>query len=94
MDGVAGPRLTPKKCNGCGLCEAVCPRAVLAVEGGKVRLRDRDACVECGACGRNCPTAAVSVKVRVGSAAGLLRSWHAGSEPSGRRRAAGEEDRE
>jgi ferredoxin len=66
--------LDAARCNGCGMCMVVCPHAVFALEDGKARLADRDACMECGACARNCPTGAVSVKPGVGCAVAVLRS--------------------
>ena len=30
---------------------------------GRVRIKDRDACMECGACARNCPSEALKVRL-------------------------------
>ncbi len=66
----------PERCNGCGACMDVCPHAVWALDperdGGRVRIVDRDACIECGACQLNCPTGAARVNSGVGCATALL----------------------
>jgi ferredoxin-like protein FixX len=54
------------------MCTLVCPHAVFAVDGGKARIADRDACMECGACAVNCRTGALSVESGVGCAYALL----------------------
>lgn len=59
-------------CTGCGLCLAVCPHGVLAMNERHVQIRNRDACMECGACRRNCPVGAVSVEAGVGCAAAVI----------------------
>ena len=73
--------LDETRCNGCGMCETVCPRAVLALQGRKARIVDRGACIECGACARNCPTGALSVDSGVGCAWAVLRGALRGTEP-------------
>ena len=35
-------------------------------EHGRVRIENRDACMECGACAMNCPTEALTVQAGVG----------------------------
>jgi len=74
MDGVATVRLVDAACNGCGMCEEVCPHGVFAVAEGKARILDRDACMECGACSRNCPVEALSVTSGVGCATAVINS--------------------
>ena len=67
--------LNEEKCIGCGMCTAVCPHAVLSLNGtGRIEITNRDACMECGACARNCPTDAISVSVGVGCAAAVINS--------------------
>ena len=63
-----------EKCVGCGMCTAVCPQAVFALENGKARIGDRDGCMECGACSMNCPAEAIFVKKGVGCAAAVINS--------------------
>ncbi|MEI6827979.1 MAG: mercury methylation ferredoxin HgcB [Desulfuromonadales bacterium] len=62
-------------CIGCGRCLEVCPHQVFAANGEKVRLADRDACMECGACALNCPVRAITVDAGVGCASGLINEW-------------------
>ena len=71
-----------ERCVGCGMCAAVCPHGVFAVENGKSRVVLRDACMECGACRRNCPAGAIEVDPGVGCAAGLLQEWVRGLSAS------------
>ncbi|HVN71302.1 MAG TPA: mercury methylation ferredoxin HgcB [Desulfomonilia bacterium] len=64
--------LDEHKCTGCGMCLEVCPHEVFTMNGKRVRITNRDACMECGACSRNCPAGAVSVKAGVGCAAAVI----------------------
>ena len=70
------------RCNGCGLCVAVCPRAVFALADGRAALLDRGACIECGACALNCVSGAISVDPGVGCAQAIIHGWLTGGEPS------------
>ena len=67
-------QLDEEKCNGCGMCEVVCPHAVFAISNRKARIENRDACMECGACAINCPVDAIYVKSGVGCAAAVINS--------------------
>jgi ferredoxin len=69
-------------CNGCGLCVAVCPRAVFAMAGQRAALVDQGACLECGACALNCVPGAITVSAGVGCAQAIITGWLTGSEPS------------
>jgi len=82
LPDVATLELDEGACNGCGICETVCPHAVFRVEERKARIADRDACIECGACQLNCPEAAISVHAGVGCAAAIIKGWVTGKEPS------------
>jgi len=47
--------LQTKRCKGCGVCVAFCPRNVLKVVSGKVQVVDEDACIACRMCEKICP---------------------------------------
>jgi ferredoxin len=66
--------LDPARCNGCGMCAAVCPHGVFAVKHRQVSLVRQEACMECGACQVNCPTGAITVESGVGCAAAMFRA--------------------
>lgn len=72
LPGVTTLRLDRAACAGCGDCIEVCPREVLAMEGGLAAIRDPDSCIECGACVLNCPTGALTVRAGVGCASGII----------------------
>lgn len=72
LAGVVTLELETAKCNGCGLCIRVCPHGVFEAEDHKVRIADRDACMECGACAMNCKPGAVVVRSGVGCAYAVL----------------------
>jgi Pyruvate/2-oxoacid:ferredoxin oxidoreductase delta subunit len=74
LSNVVTLALDQEKCVGCGMCEIVCPHAVMVVAQGQAEIIDRDACMECGACARNCPTEAVTVRAGVGCAAAVINS--------------------
>jgi NAD-dependent dihydropyrimidine dehydrogenase PreA subunit len=71
---VVSLELDLEKCNGCGICLKVCPHAVLAKHDSKVRISNRDACMECGACAMNCEPQAIRVESGVGCAAAVLNA--------------------
>jgi NAD-dependent dihydropyrimidine dehydrogenase PreA subunit len=72
----------PSRCNGCGMCVHVCPHGVFRLEAKRAVLADRGACMECGACVRNCEMGAMTVRVGVGCAAGVLAGLVTGGEPN------------
>ena len=74
LKGVTTLQLNDDLCNGCGMCEEVCPHAVLTVENGIARIVERDACMECGACARNCRPGALTVRAGVGCAQAVINS--------------------
>jgi len=71
-----------ERCNGCGMCVQVCPHAVFALENKRAKLVNRDACMECGACALNCPEGALTVRVGVGCALGVINGALRGTEPT------------
>ncbi len=74
--------LDAEACTGCRMCTNVCPHGVFEMDGAKVRIVDRGACMECGACVRNCAFGALSVNAGVGCAAAIINGWVKGTEPS------------
>ena len=80
LKDVATLKLNRERCIGCGLCLAVCPHEVFALESGKAHIVDLDACMECGACAKNCPVEALCVKTGVGCASGILSGILRGGE--------------
>ena len=82
LESVVTLSLDATRCNGCGLCVAVCPHAVFRLEKKRAVLADRGACMECGACAKNCEPGAVSVRAGVGCAAGVLAGLAAATEPT------------
>ncbi len=82
LDSVVTLSLDAGRCNGCGLCVAVCPHTVFRLEQKRAVLADRGACMECGACAKNCEPGAIFVRVGVGCAAGVLAGLAAGTEPT------------
>lgn len=75
LKGVATLRLEQETCIGCGMCLAVCPQEVFAMEYGKqVRVIEQDACMECGACMMNCPVGAIWVQSGVGCAQAVFNT--------------------
>ncbi len=75
LANVATLELNRGVCIGCGMCVAVCPHGVFALQGAKAEIRDLDACMECGACAVNCPVSAIGVDSGVGCASGLINEW-------------------
>jgi len=53
-------KLDLSKCNGCGLCEEVCPLGILRLEKKKVHMME--GCVNCRTCLRVCPKGVFSVE--------------------------------
>ena len=72
LPGVTTLEYEETLCVGCGSCETVCPHGVFAMNGKKVRLVDKDGCMECGACALNCETEAITVRSGVGCASAVI----------------------
>ena len=81
LESVVTLSLDAARCNGCGLCVAVCPHAVFRLERKRAVLADRGACMECGACAKNCEMGAITVRSGVGCAAGVLAGLVTGGPP-------------
>ena len=82
LESVVTLKYDPSLCNGCGLCNKVCPHGVFRFENTRAVLADRGACMECGACARNCEPGAIQVRAGVGCAAGVLAGLLAGTGPT------------
>lgn len=74
--------LDAEKCNGCRMCQVVCPHAVFGFENRKAVILHKDFCMECGACAMNCAPGAITVKSGVGCAAGIIKGILQGTEPT------------
>jgi ferredoxin len=61
-------------CNGCGMCEVVCPHAVFVINERKAILQQPLNCMECGACQLNCVIGAIKVDSGVGCANAMIRA--------------------
>ena len=71
LKGVSSIKLDINECNGCRMCETVCPHAVISVDKTAV-IKYIDRCMECGACQQNCEAGAISVNAGVGCAAAVI----------------------
>ena len=55
-------KIITKRCKGSGICEAFCPKIVLAVcEVGIVEAVAEENCIKCGQCEMRCPDYAIFV---------------------------------
>jgi len=70
------------RCNGCGICNDVCPHKVFSFATGLAEIRNRDQCMECGACALNCPQEAITVNKGVGCAGAIIGSMFNGGAAS------------
>ena len=58
------------RCKGCGLCVAVCPRSVLAIEASGLNAKgyqpamavQPERCIGCASCALICPDVVISVE--------------------------------
>lgn len=75
LENVATLAYDQSKCVGCGMCAAVCPHRIFALDNGTAVVLDREACMECGACALNCPAQAITVTPGVGCAGYIIQSW-------------------
>ena len=57
------------RCKGCGLCAAVCPKKILALNSKRLNLKgynpvdiiDPEACIRCAMCATMCPDVCITV---------------------------------
>lgn len=49
-------------CKGCEICVAFCPKNVLEMEGGKVKVARAEDCIKCMLCELRCPDFAITVE--------------------------------
>lgn len=49
-------------CKGCEICVAYCPKNVLEMEGGKVKVVRPEDCIKCMLCELRCPDFAITVE--------------------------------
>lgn len=61
---VADISIDEKLCTGCGECVKVCPRSVLELSGGKVRVTNLMNCIICRQCEKVCEPRALKVGYR------------------------------
>lgn len=73
-------RFDSERCSGCGMCIAVCPHGVFALNKKSAVLVRPGACMECGACQLNCPAGAITVDSGVGCAYAMMRAALKGSK--------------
>ena len=57
------------RCKGCGLCVTVCPKHILALEGGTnvkdyhpAACTDEAACIGCASCAKMCPDSIITIE--------------------------------
>lgn len=82
LKNVTTLELSTEKCIGCKKCLEVCPHGVFDINDTKVKIIDKDMCMECGACAKNCPADAITVSAGVGCASAIITGWLTGSEPT------------
>jgi 2-oxoglutarate ferredoxin oxidoreductase subunit delta len=62
--------LDQERCKGCGLCETVCPKHIIACAEGNINSKgfhpavvsDPDQCVGCAFCATICPDLVITVE--------------------------------
>ncbi|MBN1885972.1 MAG: 4Fe-4S binding protein [Candidatus Krumholzibacteriota bacterium] len=55
-------RVVPEWCKGCEICVAFCPKNVLEMENGTVKVARPDDCIKCMLCELRCPDFAITVE--------------------------------
>ena len=85
---MAGLRIDPESCIGCGLCVGTCASGALYLDNDKAKVNDN--CVLCGLCRDACPMGAISIEREepARKAAGGTDVWaFAETDPAGHCRA-------
>ncbi len=67
---MAKVKFEEERCKGCGLCETVCPKQIIALEKEKINkkgyhpagITNADACIGCAFCATICPDAVITVE--------------------------------
>jgi NAD-dependent dihydropyrimidine dehydrogenase PreA subunit len=54
------PVIYPEKCNGCGICTAVCEKGILYLDNQKIAVRAGISCDWCTICEAVCPAGAIA----------------------------------
>ncbi|MEA2056461.1 MAG: 4Fe-4S binding protein [Patescibacteria group bacterium] len=49
-------------CKNCGICVEFCPKGVLKMENGKLKVTNPEECIGCKICEKMCPDLAIEVK--------------------------------
>lgn len=57
------PKISVKKCIGCGKCAEICPQHTIQLRGGKAQIEPKQ-CIRCFCCHEMCPVQAIDVKRR------------------------------
>ena len=52
----------PALCDGCGVCQQLCPVNAITGEIKKPYVIDSEKCIKCGACYEKCKFGAISIK--------------------------------
>lgn len=58
-DGLVLPTIDLRRCNGCGMCEELCPTAAVEMRGGRAEIVRPDDCTFCEVCESYCPEGAI-----------------------------------
>ena len=58
-DNCTGYVIDPRHCNGCGMCEGVCPTGIISKRGDVYEVDLNGNCTVCGACMSVCVQGAV-----------------------------------